>query len=141
MRVRCLSNFLKEEQRAKIGLPPGSSVEHAITPGTEYVVLGMSVKPQGSRNGSGLFVEIANDWGQCRGISICLFEIVDSRCSRYWLTRSHEDGTVLLWPEEFYRDYFLDDLIEGEPDARAAFEALLSRMNEEAKGSEGRKAQ
>lgn len=133
MKVRCLNNFLREDQRAAIGLPQGESIKHAITPGSEYVVLGLSVKPQGSRNGSGLFVEIANDWGQCRGISINLFEVVDAQCSKYWHVRNHEDGTVLLWPEEFYKEYFLDDLIEGESDACAIFEDLVSRMDAEAK--------
>lgn len=132
MKIRCLSNFLNAEQRAKIGLPPGSSVEHAITPGTEYVVLGLAVEPEGAVNGSGLFVYVANDWGQCRSISICLFEIVDARCSRYWLARSHEDGTVLLWPEEFYVEYFLDDLIEDDANAREVFSKILLRMNAEA---------
>ncbi|MEJ1250068.1 hypothetical protein [Denitratimonas tolerans] len=126
-----MSSFLKDDQRAAIGLPQGESIRYAITPGSEYVVLGLSVKPQGSRNGSGLFVEIANDWGQCRGISISLFEVIDARCSKYWHVRSHENGTVLLWPEEFYEEYFLDDLIEGDARARQIFADLVSRMDTE----------
>lgn len=138
MKVRCLNNFLREDQRVAIGLPQGESIKHAITLGSEYIVLGLSVKPPGSRNGSGLFVEIANDWGQCRGISISLFEIVDARCSKYWIVKSREDGTVLLWPEEFYKEYFLDDLIEGEPDACEIFQELVTRMNTEAQEERSR---
>jgi len=131
MRVRCLSKLLNSAQREKIGLPPGGSVEHAITPESEYVVLGLSVKPCGSPNGSGAFVYVVNDWGQCRAISICLFDVVESRCSKYWHAKRHEDGTLLLWPEEFYIDYFLDDLSEDDADAGELFKKLVLCINAE----------
>lgn len=131
MRVKCLSGYLKEGDREKIGLPLGVSVEHAITPGNEYVVLGFSIEPKGAINGSGSFVYVVNDWGQCRSISMQLFDLVDARCSRYWYARNYDDGAVSLWPEEFYADYFLDDLIEGDAKANETFAKLMLRMNQE----------
>ena len=82
MRVRCLATFLTAKQSALIGIDGSSPIEVAITRGAEYVVLGITIMPSGSQNGSGAFFEVRNDWGQCQSISACLFEIVDPRCSR-----------------------------------------------------------
>lgn len=131
MRARCLGNFLREAQRAQIGLAPGSSIEHALTPGKEYVVLGLSVSPPGARNGSGVFLSVCNDWGQYREVSICLFEIVDDRCSRYWRARIGGVSTLILWPDEFYSEFFLDDLSEGFSEPLAIFREVVLRIQAE----------
>ncbi|MDL2354652.1 MAG: hypothetical protein QFF03_05295 [Pseudomonadota bacterium] len=79
----------------------------------------------------GVRYEILNDFGNCIGIPACLFEIEDARCSRYWLAKHKTNGALLLWPEEFFADYFHDDLSEGTAQSVSAFAQVVARMKSE----------
>lgn len=131
MKVLCLKNHLTGVQRDKIGLPSGGSIEHAISSGKEYRVLGVTVRSRVAASGDGTYFCIENDWGQARFVSALLFEMSDARCSRHWRMQLRDDGTLLLWPEEFYEEFFLDDLSEGDEGACKIFAALLQRLERE----------
>lgn len=44
-----------------------------------------------------------------------LFDIVDSRPSKYWECRAFEDGTFVLWPPSWFSECYHDRLSDGDP--------------------------
>ena len=60
-----------------------------------------------------------------------LFIITDSRVSKYWEIRRYDDSTFSLWPIEFYREYFHDDLSEKIPSVIESFEKVKKNMDRE----------
>ena len=129
MKIECISNELTERQRQELGIV--GAIRQAITPGKVYVVLGISIMPNRSKNGTGVFFEIENDWGQCRSISSCLFKITDDRCSKYWKARAGERGGFCIWPEHFYQEYFHDDLEEGRQEVKNIFREIVDQLSNE----------
>ncbi|HXB26442.1 MAG TPA: hypothetical protein VNV25_17030 [Gemmatimonadaceae bacterium] len=57
-----------------------------------------------------------------------LFEIVDTTVSRYWQIRIDEDGTVRLWPPQFYQEYFIDDFSNGKADVVEELATIEARI-------------
>lgn len=127
MRVRCISTQLTNDQKHQLRLIGPSSI-YQIVPGQTYLVLGITFMFPIEPYGGGVHYEILNDNGQTRGIPSCLFEIQDPRCSKYWIAREHEGGSLHLWPEEFYAEFFHDDLSEGLFAAVTAFDLVVNRM-------------
>lgn len=129
MKVRCLANTLTDEQKIELSIPITGGPRHEIQPGNLYTVLGITVIV-GSDYQNGAIFEIKDDSNSIDAIPACLFEVVDSRSSSFW--RAKIDGTaLLLWPKEFYTDYFHDKLTDGEPEFMKLFERVVDRMENE----------
>ena len=60
----------------------------------------------------------------------CLFEIIDPRPSIFWRAK-HDFPDFTLWPIEFYRDFFQDDLSEGKPEIKKVFDIVVDRLTHE----------
>ena len=131
MKAKCISRELTEEQRLLFKVPALFRSIYQISIGREYLVLGIWFAISSPAYGTLALLEIVNDAGRYRSIPAALFEIVDSRCSSLWEARFHESGAVTMWPSEFYRTYFHDDLSNGDPQARKIFESVLAKMKSE----------
>jgi hypothetical protein len=129
MKVRCLARELSEEQRVQ--LRTTNLIEYQLVVGRSYLVLGITMMTAGEPHGGGAHYQILNDYGAIRSIPSLLFEIEDVRCSRFWVAKSRENGALLLWPEEFFIEYFHDDLSEGIQETVEIFKAVVNRMSAE----------
>ena len=67
------------------------------------------------------------------GSPSCLFEIVDPRPSIFWRAKDTFPNFT-LWPIEFYRDFFQEDLREGRPGLKRVFDIIEDRLTHEFKG-------
>lgn len=132
MKVKCVGTRLSDDQERQLGYTPSPpKIDYQIVPGKEYLVLGISFLLPTRPHGGGAQYQILSDFGGCRIIPACLFEVVDDRCSRYWRVRQDSDGAVLLWPEEFFTDFFHDDLSEGFTGAVDMFNRVVDRLTHE----------
>lgn len=131
MRVKCLNHELTEEQRLVLKVPPVLRTKHQISIGKEYLVLGISFEIGSPVYGNTVLLQVVNDAGHCSFIPAALFEIVDGRCSSFWEARFYEHGGVTMWPAEFYKTYFHDDLSNNDPETRKTFESVLTKMKAE----------
>ncbi len=106
------------------------SQEFSLAIGYEYTVLAMS------------FLYDSNVYGDCCTIQychgdrlaqapLCLFEIVDARTSKYWLVKRGSGQNVFLWPEPFFREFFHDDLSEGDMHAYEDLQKIRSLLETE----------
>lgn len=129
MKVRCISRSLNEEQCSKLRVinPP----EYQIVIGGTYLVLGLTMMTDSEPHGGGVHYQILNDYGAIRSIPSLLFEIVDSRCSQFWNAQAHEDGSLMMWPREFFTRYFHDDLSEGIQEIVEIFKDVVKRLSTE----------
>ena len=94
-------------------------------------MLGMVSIIDSPQYGNTALFEIVNDDRQFVLFPAVLFEVTDSRCSSFWRSAVQQDGTVTFWPEEFYREFFHDDLSEGDPVARQVFQAVVAKLEAE----------
>jgi hypothetical protein len=127
MRARCIADKLSTEQKLILGVPEAQNPCYQITVGRVYTVLGISYQTQ-SKYCNGTMLEIQEDEkAYCISIPLCLFEVVDRRISKYWIAvQRHFDMT--LWPEEFYTDFFHDDLTEGIKETKAIYEMVVEKI-------------
>jgi hypothetical protein len=126
MRVRCLTNRPTDAQIRRLGSAfRAGHTEYLVEPGQEYTVLGMSF-----RHGEPWF-ELHVPIRVLASFPAFLFEIVDPAASRYWQLRI-DDGTVRLWPPQFYQDYFIDDFSNDKPDVVEHLRAIEARIEAEA---------
>ena len=130
MLVRCVARQLTNEQKGLL-LMKDPSPDYQLRVGVEYLVLGITFLLPTLPHGGGVRYEILNDYGKCRSIPACLFEVVDNRASRYWHARQDEDGALLLWPQPFYADFFHDDLSEGVPEVVQQFTTVVEALRHE----------
>jgi len=118
---------------------PRFTPEFALTRGRDYLVLGVQFIRNSSIYGRIVLFEIEQDDGLLLSIPNTLFDVVDGRVSKWWTVRQDADGDLKIWPEEFYRDYFHDDLSNGDAEAVTAFlkvsEKLGCEFEESEKGS------
>jgi hypothetical protein len=102
MRVRCVSNYLNEEQRAALGRRTGGScIDSRATVGKEYLVLALDVESDPWDQSTGPHVLILLDNGHLALCDLDLFEVSDARISRHWQIYVREfDGSriVQLFP-------------------------------------------
>ena len=106
------------------------SSQYALTPGVSYLVLGISFIANGET--CRVLYQVLNDFGGISHAPAGLFELVDNKCSASWVARYDADGSLLLWPKEFFADYFHDDLSEGDSAVVDAFRGVVVRLREEA---------
>lgn len=106
------------------------SSQYAITPGVSYLVLGISVIA--NDEACRVLYQVLNDSDGISHVPASLFDLQDNRCSASWVARYDADGSLLLWPEEFFVDYFHDDLSEGDSAVANVFRGVVVKLREEA---------
>jgi hypothetical protein len=85
MRVRCVSDYVTEEQRAALGRRKyRGSLEPGLSIGAEYLVLGMTFEADPRHVSTGPYVMVLMKDREPATYDLCLFEIIDPRVSRYW---------------------------------------------------------
>lgn len=133
MIVRCRTNTL--DTSACPGLKgPVMKQDFRFTEGLEYVVVGVDFTIDSTVQGTGTWVHLVNDDDRLSWAPLGLFEVVDPRVSAQWELRQHEDGQVTLWPPALYREFFHDDLSEGEAEVVADFRRVRESLEAEARG-------
>lgn len=116
MRVRCRATRPTTEQLAAIGSGLAAARAAGLAVGSEYTVLGLQFETHSVVWGTGPWARVAV--GEDLVVApLCLFDIVEERASRHWRVRRWQDGSVTLWPEAFYADYFLNDVKRKKPAA------------------------
>jgi hypothetical protein len=131
MKIRCTTRDLTEEQRALLKSPSRFHPNHALTVGKEYLVLGIVSIIDSPQYGNTALFEIVNDGGQFVLFPGVLFAVTDARCSSFWRAAVQQDGTVTFRPEEFYRQFFHDDLSEGDSATQQVFRAVVAKLEAE----------
>jgi len=130
MKVKCIATSLNEEQ---IKLCTERQLGHSwcsLVVGEIYPVFGLTASPHYY---GGLSYEVEHGLGAeyIVGVPFCLFEIVDDRPSKYWKAKRISETTLALWPEEFYAEYFHDDLSNHFPEALENFRKLKKILESE----------
>ncbi len=125
MKLRCVSDYVTEQQRAALGRRPYQGhLEWGLTVGQEYLVLGLTFEADPEHFRTGPHVDLLLKTGDVlnvRSYDLCLFEISDPRASRYWEVRTREFGDrqiVDLLPPPL-----ADAIYPSEGDARTFEEA------------------
>jgi hypothetical protein len=131
MLVRCVATKLSGDQQSRLKMA-GPTTDHQFRVGDIYLVLGITFMLPEEPHGGGVQYQLLSDFGDLRIAPAFLFELKDRRCSKHWIARTDDDGAMLLWPEEFFAQYFHDDLSEGVPEVKAVFEQVVKRMRSEA---------
>jgi hypothetical protein len=60
-----------------------------------------------------------------------MFEIMDDKPSKFWLEKKWVSGSITLWPELFYKEYFFEDFGEYDDVLRKEFEIVLENFEKE----------
>ena len=131
MKVKCTDIQLNDKQRKLLGIPDTVRTVYQLTVGNIYTVLGITFHIQSHFYGSGVAVEICDDAGRSAEVPLCLFEIVDQRPSRFWKIHQYNECGCTMRPDEFYKEYFHDDLSEGSAEAMRVFIDLVKKLEEE----------
>jgi hypothetical protein len=106
------------------------SSQYALTPGVSYLVLGISVIA--NDEACRVLYQVLNDSDGISHVPAGLLDLQDSKCSAFWIARYDADGSLLLWPKEFFVDYFHDDLSEGDGAVANVFRGVVDKLKEEA---------
>jgi hypothetical protein len=129
--ARCIRTTLTAEQRLATNAPGHFHPQYQVMPGKEYVVLGVSFFIGSTVYGNGPLFQICDDAGRCVSMPTALFDLVDPRPSRFWVAKRIGEADFVLWPEEFYREYFHDDLSERDAKTVATFNEVVGRLDAE----------
>ena len=129
MQVKCTNETLTETQKSALSkiLPPYYLESHfGILKGQEYTVLGITFS-------ASLNITLYQVYtgSYITHPPAVLFEITDPRVSQHWEAKSSSDGDLTLWPSVFYRDYFHDELSEGNHEMVEEFHKLHRLLKEE----------
>ena len=106
----------------------GVSPQFFLTPEREYVVFGLTLHSSSDARGLNAKFELLDDFGNLVSAPMDLFHVVEGSVSPCW-TLKIVDGSILVWPAEFFERYFHDDLSEGLPEAVKAFSRVRSRIS------------
>ena len=131
MIAKCIGTTLTEEQREATNAPALFRPRYQITVGKEYVVLGVSFLVGSEVYGNCSLFGIRDDAGRFVSMPTVLFDLSDPRPSRFWLARRSGKADLMLFPEEFYREYFHDDLSERDIETVAVFNGVMARLEAE----------
>jgi hypothetical protein len=132
MKIKCIHNEIDKKLAHKYNFPkPWITFSGRLSQGKEYVVLGLTFCPKLTTYGGHPSVEIKDDGNSLTAFPIILFEIIDSKPSAYWETRyDAEKGVLSHYPELFYKEFFHDDLSEGQ--MIFDFQSVCETLEEEA---------
>jgi hypothetical protein len=125
MKVLCIAELPNEEQARKIiGRYIAGKQVFSVEVGREYIVYGIEIL------GEMPWVRIEDDYEQISSAPLCLFEVVDPSVPSIWEARMNSDCVLMLLPPSFYREGFIEDLLDGDPSAVAELRRVRSRLNE-----------
>jgi hypothetical protein len=102
-----------------------------VTPGKEYLVLGLTMMTESWALGAGVALDLIDDSGGWSINPLFLFEVIDPRPSRYWVAKKVGEAELALWPESFFRDYYHDHLTDGVPEVVADFKQVCALLEAE----------
>lgn len=91
--------------------------------GEEYIVFAITIQKHTT------YIQIYID-KKLISVPLELFEIIDSRVSKYWLV-SYINSTTRFWPNEFYQEFFHDDLFEEVPEIVLKFNNVKNKIEKE----------
>jgi len=119
MKVKVIKLEIKNVDSSVIN----SKMENFLNIGDEYTVYAVTIQKTMT------YVQIYID-NKLISIPIELFEIIDSKVSKYWLV-SYTDSTTRFWPNEFYQEFFHDDLFEGVTEIVTQFNDVKNKIERE----------
>lgn len=131
MKVRAKSLALSDGQIEAAGANLMLRPKYSLSLGKCYVVLGIYFPSFSKIFGRSAVFRLVDDDGSCIPCPAQLFDIVSDKPSQYWRARISETD-FFLFPEEFYEQYFFDDLLEGVPSVEAKFIKIRGLLEEEA---------
>jgi len=131
MKVICRQKYPSEKQNLALGYDEGCTVGYELTLNQEYTVLGVNFQSASLLN-KGVTLLLRDDIGRCTFVPICLLEVSSSAPSRFWIARKINESDLCFWPEEFFSEYFHDDLSEGITAVVEVFERVYQILNREA---------
>ena len=120
MKVQPITEW-RETLEGLVKASPTLPREYFISESNNYAVRGLTffdyprIRPES--------FEILDDYGNLISIPQRLFNIIDDSLPRCWVAR-RRNGTLCIWPELFFREFFFDDLSERVPDVVRAFADL-----------------
>ena len=129
MKVKCISTVLTADQIKALHVAGEHDYSSWFTVGKEYTVLGLTYI-NNSDYWTTILFELCDDVKTSTSPPACLFEIIDPRLSIFWQAR-YSFPNFTLWPIEFYRDFFHDDLSEGIPEIKRIFDSVVNRLTYE----------
>ncbi|MFC4232786.1 hypothetical protein ACFOW1_12870 [Parasediminibacterium paludis] len=108
MLAYCKTSCISEEQKRNLGMY--SKGDFHITEGKQYLVFGLTFLKNGDEHI--LNIEILSDYNHLISVPAIYFEFTDSRVSKYWEIKMFDDGSITLWPNSFYKEFYHEDLFE-----------------------------
>lgn len=133
MKIKFIRGKFTEEQKSHFNISGSKGPDYSsyFTVDKNYIVLGIThISESNSYNTT--LVDLHDDIGNCTSVPICLTEIIDPRPSVFWRAKIINNDLV-LWPIEFYQDFFHDDLSEGIPHVKRIFDSVVYRLTHEFK--------
>jgi hypothetical protein len=131
MKVKCILTYPTTEQIQKLG-DFNKNQAFGVTVGKIYLVLALEFYIKLPGFGTGVMIQFLDDDGHIGFAPLFLFDIVDDRSSKYWQARFREDGSLILQPPSFYREYYHDDLSEDLPEVVEDFKRVRALLESEA---------
>lgn len=124
MRVRCIKTSLNEAE--KLGHGDKFRIQdYPVSVNCEYQVLGLTFLQDKTIWGTGVYYELNHDLCRIMRIPSECFEIIDDKVSRHWVSKEIEIGFYAVWPNEFFREYFHDDLFERRGEVLSEYKRVL----------------
>jgi hypothetical protein len=103
-----------------------------LTVGKTYIVLGLVINIGSARMAVGVSLTLLCDYGHIESYPIVLFEVLDGRVDPEWMVRNCPDGIVQVEPELLLGPHFVEDHLDGVPEAVKTFKELVGRMEQRA---------
>lgn len=135
MLVKCVALKPSESQVEALGdVYKKSGLKHDshLTVGKTYVALGLIMNSHYPQMGTGSWITVLCDYGHITSYPVALFEVLDGRVDPEWVVRSRPDGIMEIEPELLHRAHFMEDFLDGLPDAVKPFRELLRRIEQRA---------
>jgi len=129
VRVKCIADKLSTEQLQTI-CPELLSQEFHLRVGQEYLVYGLQFR-FGGRGGIGVWIEYETELGYLGFAPMALFDVVNPSVSRLWQFSFASEGTALLEPPSFRREFYFDDLSSGVESVLRDFETVRRTLSSE----------
>lgn len=130
MKVICERDSLSLEEKVLLGYNKELEIRYPLTVGMEYTVLGINFQSDILFN-KGTVILLRDDIGGCAFVPLCLLGITEPGISKYWLVEKKGAHDLLMWPKEFYLDYFHDDLSDGVASVRQLFDTICQVLDAE----------
>jgi hypothetical protein len=126
--IRCIALAPSREQTLRLGRAfERGKTDFDLKLGESYVVLGI-----GSWNGT-VWADIETGSGWPVSVPLMLFEVIDSRPSRFWEVRYDRNESLTLMPPPLSEPTFASQVADGDAQAVAIYEELCHKMLDEAK--------